>query len=435
MVVDGVNSLNRSKLLMDYKTNKTLNENLNDLLIKSNSKDIVITDMATPDMKYIVLFDELYETKTRTKIGNFWDSIDNIKLFLEHAYSTSTNIPKHIRETFVRDLKSIVINESDQTNDLLILKESLKQMISDGTLKDTANWIWGGVKDVGSYVASSAKQLYTGTTSLVTGAAKGAYQAAGAIMRGDLQKLLSILSKGFLAFGRYIRMAMYNPIGSIIDAILVFTGVGKAAQWIPWAIIVAVDIYEVINDDFEMIPGDSNDWWTTLIRAVAIGFDILGLVTTGAAALAGRQLVKTLRAIPKEEAAAYIAKNPSIQKYAISMLNSTGKVPGFLQKAVDMIKPYLPSVANFISKMLSNVSKLIEMMKNGLLKLTAKKATKIAGRELAVDYGAQKAIETGMSMSQGVAQPNSTTNVEVPKDIPKVDAKTKSFASNIIANY
>ena len=230
-------------------------------------------------------------------------------------------------------------------------------------------------------------------------------------------------------------MAMYNPIGSIIDAILVFTGVGKAAQWIPWAIIVAVDIYEVINDDFEMIPGDSNDWWTTLIRAVAIGFDILGLVTTGAAALAGRQLVKTLRAIPKEEAAAYIAKNPSIQKYAISMLNSTGKVPGFLQKAVDMIKPYLPSVANFISKMLSNVSKLIEMMKNGLLKLTAKKATKIAGRELAVDYGAQKAIETGMSMSQGVAQPNSTTNVEVPKDIPKVDAKTKSFASNIIANY
>ena len=76
-------------------------------------------------------------------------------------------------------------------------------------------------------------------------------------------------SDGAIYVARKIRSLMYNPIGIVLDSILVITGIGKAVQWIPWAFIVALDIYEVVTGNYE--EKDMPTW----LRFLLIGCDVL----------------------------------------------------------------------------------------------------------------------------------------------------------------
>lgn len=397
---NGIENLNRIKLLMGYQNDKTLTENTNLLLHNSNSnKNFVISDMATPDMKYLILFDEMYDVKQRKSLGNFWDSFDNIKLFLEHGFPKIKEIPIDIRENYLREVKSLVLNESTMSNDLLILKENFRIFLKEG-LWDFLGSVGTGISqglstaanvagDVLSYGAQSVKDLVTTTGKAVYNVGKGIYQGVSAIMRGDLKMLWNLLTKGALYLARYVRQLMYNPIASIIDALLVFTGVGKAVQWIPWAIIVALDVYEVINNDYENKLPEGSEW----MRFIMIGCDILGLVTTGAAAITAKGIIKTLQKMPVDDVAKYLANNPSMKATIERMIGGVAEVPSFLQKAVDKLKPWLPSVANFISGILQHAANALKTLSFSFKKMLTKTFAKVATKEFAVDYGANKAIE------------------------------------------
>ena len=76
----------------------------------SSVKDtIVITEWLSPDEKYCVFLDELYDIQNKTKIGNIWENFDNFKFFLTHSFEVATNVPKQIKENVLNSLKSFVI--------------------------------------------------------------------------------------------------------------------------------------------------------------------------------------------------------------------------------------------------------------------------------------------------------------------------------------
>ena len=439
------NIVNRINLLMNYQNDKTLNENYKILLNKSNENlsDFVIGDMASKDLRYIVLLDEIYDTKTQKHIGNFWDSLDNIKFFLGYAFNEAKDIPQQIKETYLRDLNSIVLNESSSSQDLLILKENLKQFIKEAD--SWGQWALGGVKDAANYFYQSGKDVVTGTTKFVGDVAKGVGQGISAVMRGDLKKLFDLLKSGVVQFARYVRSLMYNPIVSIIDALLVFSGVGKAAQWIPWAIIVGLDIYEVINNDFEIKMGD--DILSKAFRFLMIGCDILGLVLTGGAALTAKKAITPLTKMPKEKVVQSIAKNPTLKNTIQSMLNALSKLPAKLNEAVKLLKPRLPKFSEWLSKMLQSATTFMSKMKNAFAALFTKKGATIAAREGGVDYGMQKGLDyvtslatkvepnvSGIASTATKVEPQVSTLASTADNI-QISDKTKQDYNSIIQQY
>jgi hypothetical protein len=347
------------------------------------------------------------------------------------------------KETYLRDLNSIILNESSSSQDLLILKENLKQFIKEAD--SWGQWAWGGVTDAANYFYQSGKDVVTGTTKFVGDVTKGVGQGISAVMRGDLKKLFELLKGAVVYFARYVRSLMYNPIVSIIDALLVFSGVGKAVQWIPWAIIVGLDIYEVINNDFEIQMGD--DILSKAFRFLMIGCDILGLVTTGSVALAAKKTITPLTKLPKEKVVQSIAKNPTIKNTIQSMLNGLSKLPSKLNEAVKLLKPRLPKFSEWLSKMLQSATTFMNKMKNAFAALFTKKGATIAAKEGGIDYGMQKGldyvtgavtkVEPNMSSVASTAtkvEPQVSTMASTVDNI-QISDKTKQDYSAILQNY
>lgn len=236
------------------------------------SENVAITDWLSPDERYVIFLDELYDLKEKKLLGDVWKNFDNMKLFLKHSFLQSSNVPKTIKESCLKGLNKMVISESN--NDYSILKPTVKKIISEGFWDD----VWDKTKSVGSDLWSSAKE--TGSDIV-----KGAKDLGSAISDGDYKEALRIIGKGVLYLARKIRSALHSPVGLILDTILIITGIGKTIQWIPWAIVVALDIYELSSGDYE---DKSQPQW---IRILLFSCDVLGLVLSGLVATGAMKFI------------------------------------------------------------------------------------------------------------------------------------------------
>ena len=54
-----------------------------------NNDDVIITDWLSPDEKYVIFLDELYDITNKRKLGNIWENFDNLKFFLQHSFNVS----------------------------------------------------------------------------------------------------------------------------------------------------------------------------------------------------------------------------------------------------------------------------------------------------------------------------------------------------------
>lgn len=387
---------------MNYNSKQTLNENkLSTLLSSNNDNNFIITDMMSPDNRYFVFLDEMYDLKEQRKLGNFWDSIDNITLFLRHSFEQATNIPQNIRESCLRDLNKISLNES-LNSDLYLIKEQAREMVKRLPLNERTWGEWASQtgSDFSSWLGKSTTDFVTGTTQMVKDAGTGLYNLGGAVMSGDVTKVLSLLGKGILYFARWLRKSLYNPIGIVLDTVLIATGIGKTVQWIPWAIIVALDVYELLN------PADSEHKDEPLwLKAITIGLDVLGLVMAGAAAKAAKTQLSALKSVTTqgpEAVAAAIAENPALKSTLTNMMKSVEKVPGFLEKAVNFLMKPFPKAAEWIKGLLGQMGSFISKFKESLGLVFSKKGATVAGKEIAINYGIEKGIEGGMELYKGV---------------------------------
>ena len=298
-------------------------------------ENIVITDWLSPDEKYMIFLDELYDIKNKTKLGDIWSNPDNLVIFLEHSYRVSS-LKQSIKEEASEVFGRAMLTESNQ--DLTPLKPLIKQYLKEG--------LWGNFKD---WVSDTAKSTVKGVSDFFVDSWEGIKEFGVAISKGDWNEIVSLMGRGVKWLARKLRQAIYSPVGLIVDAILVATGVGKGAQVVAWAIVVALDIYEFTTGDYEH-PDDP--MW---MRVLFFGMDILGLVLAGYAAKAAKTAIKTATVGAKtaEEAGEMIARNPAAYSALKAMSEVSGKVPSMLGKSAGMMEKTFPKGANFVDKSIS----------------------------------------------------------------------------------
>jgi hypothetical protein len=325
--------------------------------------DIVVTDWISEDNRYAVFMDHLFDIENKTDLGNIWKKSDNLFLFLEHAFNVSS-LPSHIKEESQTFFSKRVLLEN--TIDLTSIKPIIKKILKEDFWKDTA--VGRGLGYAGKWVKDTAVDTYKGIGDTFKEAWSGLKQAGIAISKGDFKELMNLIGKGFLWAGRKIRQAAYSTVGMIIDAILVATGIGKVAQVVVWAIVVAVDIYEFISGDYE--EKDQPMW----MRVLFFGCDILGLVFAGVAAKGARAAIKGVVGTGAKSAAEMgpkIAANPTVMGIIKKMVTAIKDVPakmaglakqlgkggfwsGLLGKALSgvgkFVKGFLDSIASLFTK-------------------------------------------------------------------------------------
>lgn len=312
-------------------------------------ESVVISDWLSPDEKYCIFFDDLIDIENKTKIGNIWENFEHFKFFLKHSFEVATNVPQEIKESALTLINSFLITESNQN--MVGLKPYIKQLLNEDNI----------FTDLGNWAVDTAKGTVQGIKNFATTSIDGLKKLYTNIKDGDWKKALSLIGKGVLYVARSIRSALYNPIGLVLDAILVATGIGKGIQWIPWAIVVALDVYEFITGNYED-PNLSMGW-----RLLFFGVDILGLVTAGIAAKGGRVLINGLIkrfGTSSEAIAKSVQSNKTLTGILENMLKSTSGASSLMQRASTHLQKNAPSIYNFLKGAFSAVGKFITKMVN-----------------------------------------------------------------------
>lgn len=424
--------LEKSKVLMGYNPKNTLSENKN-IISGTDGLDIVFTDWLSPDEKFIIFLDEVYDLENKVRLGNIWENFDLFKNFVKHSFDVATNVPQVVKESINKSLSKLILTES--TQDMTKLKPFIKKfMLEEGTWNPFNQDFWS-MKNAGEigtefadWTVKQAKDAYEGTKDFLETSWEGIKKAGVAISKGDWEELMNLIGKGALYVARKLRAALYHPIGITIDAILIATGIGKAVQWIPWAIVVALDAYEVITGDYE--DPDLPTW----IRVLFYGLDILGLVLAGAAAKAGRVGVEAATVGVKTEAemAEVLAKNPELRGTVETMAKSAEKAPGMLRRGVDYLKESFPAGAKFIEFTLGSIEKFITFIVDGIKSIlpSGKQVVKggMAGaKSLGTYFGVEKIIHAFQEKQAEKEQK------ELEKNIDKLTGGQADYSDDIPA--
>lgn len=354
---EGNDALNRSLLMMNYDNRKTLTENVN------TDFGVVITDWLSPDENYVIFLDELYDIKNKKLIGNVWENFDNFKFFLKHSFEVSKTIPQDIKESVLETISKLVISESKQN--ITHLKPIFKQYLNEGWGTDAIEWI----KKTGENTVTGIKDFVSKTYS-------GGKQLVSAISDGDWSQVMGLIGKGTLYVARKLREALYTPVGMILDAILIATGIGKTAQFVIWGIVVALDIYEIVSGDYE----DKNE--SFLMRLLFTGIDIIGLVFAGAAAKAGKGVIAgvlrkfgtSTQGLSKaaKSSPAFKSLLESMKSGAKGASSMMGKVGNYLQKSSPTIYKWFSGIIGGLGKVANKIASAVESVLSGTLKAVSK---------------------------------------------------------------
>ena len=348
---------------------------------KSNiTETYVIKDWLSPDDKYLIFLDELYDLESKKFIGNIWEDFNRLKTFLVHTFEVAKNIPVKLKES-VDFLNKLVITESKNILEAKLIIQSLINEGENNWFTDLSNWMGEKASSAAQGVKDFAKKSYEGAKKLV-----------GNISQGEWTKVLDLVKKGILYVARSLRSAVYNPVGLVLDTILVATGIGKGVQWIPWAIIVALDVWEMMTGNYE----DPNE--NPYLRILFYATDVLGLVSTGVVAAGARQAAKaaTVGAKTSQEITVALSKNSVFKGLFDTLLKGLPKVEGLLKQAANTLKTKFPAGAKFIEGVISGVKKLTQSISNMFSKRVSKQAQRIATTsKQTVGQTAKTALKTG----------------------------------------
>lgn len=362
----------------------------------SIAESILIKDWLSPDEKYCIFLDELYDIENKTKIGNIWENFDHFKFFLKHSFEVAKDVSQEIKESVTELLNSMVITESNKNMVGLkpLVAEFILEQEKKGFLGNTLDW----VKQTGSDALASVKQF--GSKSI-----EGLKNLYTNIKDGDWSKAFQLIGKGILYVARTIRKALYNPIGILLDAILVATGIGKSAQFVIWAVVVGLDLYELTTGNYED-PNLSIEW-----RLLFLGIDILGLVFAGAAAKAAKGPIGALirKFGSTSQGFSNAVKSSTILQGTVQkILSATKSAGGIISKATSFLQKSAPKIFNFISKPISAlggfISKIVQVfsgvLKGGFKAVSAPgKAVKSVLGGGKVGSAAQAAINVGVPLA------------------------------------
>jgi hypothetical protein len=380
------------------------NEKINILKSHQSSNfidEVVITDWLSPDERYCIFLDELYDIKNKIRIGNIWENFDNFKMFLKHSFEVSTTITEEIRESVLNQINSLVLTES--SNNMTMLKPFVKQFLNE---ESNAAKLWNDFTTWGKETVSGAVK---GVKDFAKTSWEGIKKTYSYIKDGDWKKAFDIIKKGALYVARSLRSALYHPIGLILDAILIATEIGKGFQWIPWAIVVALDVYELVSGDYE--DKEMSMVW----RLLFLGVDILGLITAGGVAKAGKAVLTGLiKRFGKSTEAVKMAvkESPQLKGIFEKILSAASGVQGKMSQAQSYLMKKSPKIGQWIGGIIGKVGGFVQKIVNFIksligggakvVKSTVKAAgapgrvvRKALGQETRLGKGVQAAVNVG----------------------------------------
>lgn len=350
-----IQEVKRNMDLIHYSRSNSINENSYNA---TYTYQPVFTDLVTQDGKYAVILDELYDLQTQKLIGNIWEDIDRLNIFLNHLFESAKNISKDLKESLKICVNKFVIVESQQ--DILKLKNHFRVIREqeEGGFWSSA-WDsatdWGketydtAVKGVSDFVKTS----YEGTKKLISG-----------LSQSDWKKVLDILGKGVLYTARSIRSFLMHPVGIVLDAVLVASGYGKGAVAVPWAIAVGVDLYEILTNNYE----ESDR--TILGGIFQLLTDSLGLLLAGATAKAFAVSAKPLMsARSSKEILSYLKTNPAIKKTLETALQSAKGLKKKLLELIKFIKSKNSSMGSWLEGIVMQFDLIMRRASEGLTKI------------------------------------------------------------------
>ena len=342
--------------------------------LNQKKRTYIFESCITVNGKYFIIQDEVFDIHEQKTIGNLWGSIDVFKTIFKNT-ELEDNDYTQIKESFL----SLPILESQQN--LYGLRDILLEF---DFLQDT--WLGRNFKNAGDNITDFVKTSYNGMKKFGL-----------AISQGEWSNILTLLSKGVKYVLRKLKDAMYSSLGMIVDAVLISIGVGVGMTKIAWGLIVALDVYQLVSNDW---PEDEiNDpFW---LKCLFLGFDILGFVTAGAAAKLAKNGVMPLKSIANSpsKVAQYLEKNPKIKGFITSMIEGMKKVPALLQELVTTLSTKFPKGASFIKSVFGGLKTISSRFTESLQKLLGKtsgRGVSTAVKTGGVVYGVEKVIHSLM---------------------------------------
>jgi hypothetical protein len=345
---------------------------------------VIINEWLTPDDKYLILFDNLIDIEEKKWYGNIWENVSNLVVFLDHLYEKS-NLNQTIKEGVKHTLSKFILNEN-RVDLRSHLPEIRQYMLNEGMwddIKSGAKWVGSKTKD---FVVDTAKSTYKGVKDFAVTAYEGGKEFLQAVRNGDFAEIIRLLKKGAIYLARKVRQALYSTAGMIVDAILIATGVGKAAQFVVWAIVVALGIYELSTGDYEH-PDDP--MW---MRILFFGVDIFAMVTAAAAAKPFRGILNGMKGASETAVVAKASKPGVFRSMLESIKGVLGKVASLFERAMGALKNNWVTrpIGNFLGKWVGKLGGLLERLGGSI------------GKYLKAAPEAKQAINWGKGVKAGV---------------------------------
>jgi hypothetical protein len=310
-------------------------------------RNYVIEACISVDGRYLVVRDEIFDNIEQKTIGNIWESIDMFKtIFTNVKVENSDEEYTQIKEGVI----SLPILEG--VENLFGLRDYL---INEGILDS----IWGGVKDAGKWVGNKLSSAGHAIADTAKTAWKGTKALGHAIMNGDWSEVWALLKKGVKWLLRKLKDAMYSTIGIVVDGILLATGVGKGATAIAWALVLGLDIYQFIKNDWPAEDRNSPEW----MHLLDIGFDILGLVTAGGVAKGAKLIFEPLKKLGGrgvESIAKWVERSPAAKSILEKMFNGIKKVPALMERALEFLSKKFPKGYEFVKGIMGSLSNMLK---------------------------------------------------------------------------
>ena len=371
------------------------------------------------DERYFVMHDEVFDIVEQKALGYLWDSIDTFKTIFGNVQIDNTEY-KEIQEGVAK--LPLMENKSDLY--------AIRDVLIEWTWAGVGDSIVGGVKDAGNWAKDTVVDSGKAIAKFATDSWDGLKKMGIAISKGDWGEIMSLLGRGVLFILRKLKDAAYSTLGMIVDAILIATGIGKGAQMVAWGLITALDVYQIVNNDWP--DGDDRE---QVWKYLDLGFDVLGLVFAGVAAKGARAIFRPLQGLKGTKLASKIAKSPKLKALIKKIHTASKSAAGKLKGVATKIKTKWPTGFKWIGSILGGLGRVIKKLQTycgkliktsnlkgvknmkkvsgGVVRKTGMDAVKTGTKAAAVvgglSYGIEKGIEAYTGMSKKDTENMSTT--------------------------
>lgn len=312
-------------------------DKIRSLYVPKQKKEFVFDFVLTENEKYLIIMDQVFVAGGNgDSIGSIWE---NTHIFNELIKESINNLGDTITEGVKSEVNNIL-------EGVKWTKDNISEWVSNSTILNEEG-VLDTIKKGGAKVADA-----------VGGVVDTIKQGGSKVLDVVGNTAEAIFKQGVLPFLRWVRRGLYTGVGIAIDVVVSILAV--KSNVIIWLIICALDIYEIVTNDFD--PKDPERKESPYMFLIG---DLLSAVLTAGA---GKVFGKSIPAINKlgvRKAAPTMVKMleslskklPGLSsqiKSATNLLSKKFKGSGVISTILRSVDKILTSLQTFIGKLLSS---------------------------------------------------------------------------------